>query len=168
MKAVVKKAGDDLFLSRQSALVCPVNTKGYMGALAGVFQQKYPKECQEYQKACAEGRFTVGDLVITPILQPTTTTNSGLQVNQGLRSPRWIIFFPTVVEPGQPSSMWIILMGLQNMIPILRQIDINSIALPALGCGVGGLQFDQVLQTVNRVLEPEPWLSVEIYPPHER
>lgn len=161
MKAKVITAGN-IFRSNQQAVVCPVNTRGMMGALAAEFQTRWPAECQTYVERCttAKGSFTVGDIHIAPILTQTSSV-------QGVRGagPKWVIFFPTMIDPGSNSSTLIVLMGLQNMIPVLKQLGITSIALPALGCGVGGLKFETVLEIVNRVLGPIPDLSVDVYAP---
>jgi len=154
--------GGDIFQSKLQALVCPVNTRGYMGALAGAFQTRFPEESQTYIAKCHEKQaFTVGDIHISPILNPQPSVVPGLR---GV-GPKWIIFFPTMVDPNSNSSTFIILMGLQNLIPLLRQLEIKSLALPALGCGVGGLEFKTVLETVDRILGPEPGLVVDLYAP---
>lgn len=155
--------GGDIFQSKQKAIVCPVNTRGVMGALAGEFLTRYPQESQTYIDQCKIAKaFTVGDLHVAPIV---TAQQSSVPGVRGV-GPKWIVFFPTVVDPGGNSSPMIVLMGLQNMIPLLKQLDITSIALPALGCGVGGLKFDTVLELVDRILGPVPNLQVDIYAPH--
>lgn len=149
----------DIFDTAREAMVCPVNTRGIMGALAGQFLKRWPAECKSYQDACQARKFTVGDIHVAPIL--TQQGTSGESPTQ-----RWIIFFPTMVDPDSRSSSLIILNGLQSLRAILRASSIKSLAIPALGCGIGGLDFEKIQKLIASQLGDLPNTQVDLYAPH--
>ena len=73
--------------------------------------------------------------------------------NRALVGPRWIINFPTKKHWRQPSKLEWVRDGLRDLGRVLRENKIQSVALPPLGCGNGGL--DWVL--VRREIEGRAW-----------
>jgi O-acetyl-ADP-ribose deacetylase (regulator of RNase III) len=61
--------------------------------------------------------------------------------NPELAGPRWIINFPTKKHWRSPSKLEWIREGLKDLVRVINEHGITSIALPPLGCGNGGLKY---------------------------
>jgi O-acetyl-ADP-ribose deacetylase (regulator of RNase III) len=118
----------DLFASGAQTLVNPVNTAGVMGAgLAAKFRRRFPDLDADYRRRCAAGQVRLGE----PYLYRTT---SGVQV----------VNFPTKGDWRAPSQLADIDRGLAFLASHAADWGITSVAVPALGTGLGGLGWDQV------------------------
>lgn len=139
----------DLFKSGCEALVNTVNCKGVMGkGLALAFKNKYPKMFRAYKHACDNGLMKIGCI-------------SQYKDSSGIT----IINFPTKDHFRQPSRLEYIEAGLEEFVKCYQRgiYDFKSIAFPMLGCGLGGLNSDTVLQIMIDYLEPLVDLEVKIY-----
>jgi len=137
----------DLFASPAQTLVNPVNTVGVMGkGLAWQFKQRYPAMFQAYRTACSTHHMAIGQLQ----LYRTDT--------------KFILNFPTKRHWRQPSTLTNIEAGLQTFVAIYADEGITSIAFPALGCGLGQLNWNQVQPLMEQYLQPLP-IPVFIYTP---
>jgi len=115
----------NIFESNAQMLVNTVNTVGVMGkGLAKEFKRLYPEMFKTYQKFCEEGLLTVGKLQIYK------TPN------------KWILNFPTKANWRHPSKIEYIEHGLQKFVENYERLGIKSVAFPMLGCGNGGLSWD--------------------------
>ena len=140
----------DLFALPVQALVNPVNCVGVMGAgLAKQFREKYPQCFLPYKQACADGRIAPGRVFAWPLPQPQGWTH-------------WILHFPTKRHWKQPSRMADIESGLADLIRIVREEEIPSIAIPPLGAGLGGLDPRQVHELLQQTLRPLAAEGVDI------
>ena len=118
---------NDIFNSDADALVNPVNTVGVMGAgLARAFREKYPKNYKVYKKACDDKTLKIGECL-------------GF-----FEEGKWIINFPTKIHWNNPSKLEYITSGLFDLIEMCDWLEINSVAVPMLGCGLGGLNKEEV------------------------
>ena len=131
------------------ALVNPVNCYGAMGAgLAREFRRAYPRMYDEYLARCADEEVRIGEL---------TTFDAG---------DKLIINFPTKNRWEEPSRLEYITEGL----PVLRRLilakKIESIAIPALGCGLGGLPWDEVQPQICAALAFLKGVQIDLYAPH--
>lgn len=134
----------NIFESNAQILVNTVNTVGVMGkGLAKEFKRIYPDMFKQYQKFCEEGLLTVGKLQIYK------TPN------------KWVLNFPTKANWRSPSKLEYIEQGLQKFVDNYERLGIKSIAFPMLGCGNGGLSWeDEVKPLMEKYLKNLP---VEIY-----
>jgi len=134
----------NIFESNAQVLVNTVNTVGVMGkGLAKEFKRLYPEMFKQYQKFCEEGQLTVGKL------QLYKTPN------------KWILNFPTKANWRHPSKLEYIEQGLQKFVDNYARLGITSIAFPMLGCGNGGLSWeDEVKPLMEKYLADLP---IEIY-----
>lgn len=134
----------DILKSTADALINPVNCVGVCGkGLAEKFKKVFPLNYIEYMKACANGQLNPGEFytfVMNWKLFPSyTKPESGSKM-------RFIINFATKDHWKEPSELeWIEkgLIRLNHFIKIVTP-EIKSIAIPALGCGLGGLNFHVV------------------------
>jgi O-acetyl-ADP-ribose deacetylase (regulator of RNase III) len=133
------------------ALVNPVNTVGVMGkGLALQFRQAYPENFRAYQFASARHVVRLGRMFVH---------------ETGLPHPRFIINFPTKGHWRDASRLADIKMGLDDLRLVIGVREIRSVAVPALGCGLGGLDWDEVLPLITGALGDLPDVQVLVYPP---
>lgn len=142
----------DIFKSGAKALVNPVNCKGVMGkGLALQFKLRFPQNFKLYKQACSDGSLVIG-------------TVFGTRRPDGFH----IINFPTKNHWKEPSNIQYIIDGLSSMSKYLfKHPEIDSVALPAIGCGLGGLSWEDVLETITDGLQAneKAGLQILLYPP---
>jgi O-acetyl-ADP-ribose deacetylase (regulator of RNase III) len=121
------------------ALVNTVNTVGIMGkGIALQFKEKFQLNYNLYKKACKNKEVQIGKMF---------TTNTGYFTN-----PKFIINFPTKTDWRAHSKIEYINDGLDDLIKIINEKNIRSIAIPPLGCGNGGLDWIIVKQLIEQKL----------------
>lgn len=121
------------------ALVNAVNTVGVMGkGIALAFKQRFPANYQAYAAACQRGEVQTGHMFITD--------------TQALLGPRWIVNFPTKQHWRDPSQLEWVRSGLQDLRRFLLEAHVASVALPALGAGLGGLSWPVVRAEIDQAL----------------
>lgn len=159
---VVDKTGD-ILEDRCDVLVCPVNAMGTMGGgLASELRERYPRSASAYQTA-ARAR----------MLKPGQIYPSEMHEKPGAAShARWVVFLVTMESSrGEASLAWVTA-GLDALATWFNKLDRSSteataIAIPALGCGVGGLEWSDVLPIMIVAATSMPLAEVHIYEPHE-
>ena len=138
----------NLFDSQAEAYVNAVNCKGVMGkGIALQFKRTYPDMFREYKARCERGEVRLGELT-------TFQAESKLVVN-----------FPTKDHWRSKSTLEPIRTGLAALRELIEQEAIPSIALPALGCGLGGLEWRTVKVEIEKALDGLLGVEVEIYEP---
>ena len=126
--------------SNAQALVNTVNTMGVMGkGIALQFKKAYPNNYKAYEKASKNEEVKVGKMFIT--LDSNTTTGE-----------RIIINFPTKTNWRKPSEYKYIEDGLENLVEVINAKRIRSIAIPPLGAGNGGLNWEKVKKIILQKL----------------
>ncbi len=126
--------------SSARALVNTVNTVGVMGkGIALQFKKAYPNNYKAYEKACKNNGIHVGKMFVTS----DSNTTSGERI---------IINFPTKTDWRKPSEYKYIEDGLDNLIEIINEKQIKSIAIPPLGAGNGGLNWAVVKKMIEEKL----------------
>lgn len=121
----------DILADEAEALVNTVNCVGVMGrGVALQFKNRYPENFKAYAAACAANRVVPGKMFVFA---------TGKLVN-----PRFIINFPTKRHWRGKSHISDIRGGLADLVMAVRENDIHSLAVPPLGCGLGGLEWTTV------------------------
>lgn len=134
------------------ALVNTVNTVGYMGkGIALQFKQAFPANFAAYQRACAHNEVQIGQMFVH---------KTGAFYN-----PRYIINFPTKADWREKSRLAYIEQGLVALIAEVKQRGIKSIAVPPLGCGLGGLDWAVVRPLIEQTFATTPDVHVLLYAP---
>jgi O-acetyl-ADP-ribose deacetylase (regulator of RNase III) len=142
----------DLLQAGTEALVNTVNCVGVMGkGIALQFKRRYPENFAAYEKACKGGEVTIGTMFVTE--------------TRHLDGPRYIINFPTKKHWRSPSQLGFIDAGLSDLIRVLQDLDIKSVAIPPLGAGNGGLDWADVEPRLLKALECVPDVQAVIYSP---
>jgi O-acetyl-ADP-ribose deacetylase (regulator of RNase III) len=145
----------NLLEAEVEALVNTVNTVGVMGkGIALMFKERFANNNRAYEEACKRGEVRVGRMFVT-------ATNE-------LSGPRWIVNFPTKQHWRQPSQMEWIREGLADLERVLREKRIGSVALPPLGCGNGGLDWDEVRPLIEAFSANLPDVRVFAFEPTEK
>lgn len=148
---MIQLASGDMFQSHVEALVNPVNCVGVMGkGLALQFKRRFPSYYRAYETSCAYSKIKVG--------QVTTYWREYTDL------PRFIVSFPTKNHWRDSSKLEDIESGLASLVAEMARLDIRSIAIPALGCGNGGLQWEQVKPLIWDAMEKID-AKVLVYPP---
>ena len=141
----------NIFESNAQAIVNTVNCVGIMGAgLALQFKKIYPANFAAYQKACRNGQVRPGrSFVFTNRSTP----------------PEYIINFPTKRHWRDSSRIEDIEAGLKDLIGIIRANNIRSIAIPPLGAGLGGLEWERVKALIQASLKGLNDVDITVYEP---
>ena len=84
---------------------------------------------------------------------------------QTLLGPCWIINFPTKQHWRNPSKLEWINQGLADLRKVLTEKQIPSIALPPLGCGLGGLDWEMVKPRIEDALAGLAGTRILIFEP---
>lgn len=134
----MRYARGNLFDARTQALVNTVNTVGVMGkGIALMFKTRFPENMRAYAAACKKGEVKTGKMFVTETYGST---------------PRWIVNFPTKQHWKDKSQMQWIIDGLVDLRAFIEDNEVGSIALPALGAGNGGLDWEEVKPFIEAAL----------------
>ena len=159
----------DMFFSQMQTLTISVNTVGIMGkGLASRAKYQFPDMYVAYQDVCREKTLVMGrpylykreasldeDLADEPETLPNPNSN------------KWFLLFPTKEHWKQGSDPKGIEEGLKWVVENYKTEGIQSIALPALGCGLGGLDWKDIGPMMCRYLSKLD-VQVAIYLPQEQ
>jgi O-acetyl-ADP-ribose deacetylase (regulator of RNase III) len=156
---VVEIVCGNLFEADAEAYVNAVNCKGVMGAgIALEFKNRYPGYFEDYRKVCRKGLLHPGGIL--PWVKPYDWT---LRHNDS--RPRYILSFATKGDWRFPSQEHWIGEGLFNLVREIEELGIKSVAMPAVGCGHGGLRWDNVRCMVEFAFRQVPDIRVLLYEP---
>lgn len=142
----------NLFESKAEALVNAVNTVGVMGkGIAMQFKTHFPVNYKVYAKACKQNELEIGKLLV-------------VNDKSELYGEKLIVNFPTKMDWKNPSQYEFIERGLIALVEWITTQQIRSIAVPALGAGLGGLDWREVKLLLEKYLQNIA-CEVYIYPP---
>lgn len=131
----------DLLSADVEALVNTVNCVGVMGrGIALQFKKSYPDNYREYVSAVKRDEVRLGKVFVH---------RTGMMTN-----PKFIINFPTKNHWKEKSRLGSILDGLDDLRNVLDRLQIRSVAIPPLGCGLGGLDWDEVRPAIESAIAP--------------
>ncbi len=138
----------NIFNSSAQVITNTINIVGVMGAgLALEYKNRYPQMFADYKKRCQLGEIKPG--------QPYLWEDEHSQ----------ILNFPTKRHWKDSSRIEDIEDGLQYLANNYQQLEIQSLALPPLGCGLGGLEWEIVRPLIEKYLGHIPDLEVFVYEP---
>jgi O-acetyl-ADP-ribose deacetylase (regulator of RNase III) len=142
----------NLLESDAEALVNTVNTVGVMGkGIALQFKNNFPNNFKKYSEACKNKELKIGQLLITE--------------ENVLSGKKIIINFPTKTNWRLPSEYSYIEAGLEELVKVIEEKHIKSIAIPPLGAGNGGLDWNKVKPILEKYLS-QTKAEVFIYEPN--
>lgn len=142
----------DILVADVDAVVNTVNCVGVMGkGIALQFKMKYPDNYKFYKKVCDQGKMVIGKILTYEL------KTSG--------HPKYIFNFPTKRHWKTKSNIEDIKSGLASLIAEVNRLKIKSIAIPALGSGQGGLNWQQVKPIIIDAFSHLPEIDVQLYEP---
>ena len=149
---MIKYVTGDLLAADSEALVNTVNCVGVMGrGVALAFKRRFPDNFNAYKAACDCGELKPGRLFVFETAE---------------LMPRLIINFPTKQHWRARSRLADIEAGLSSLVAEVELLQIHSIALPPLGCGLGGLKWSDVKPCIHRALADIADLDTLVFEPH--
>lgn len=142
----------NILTENAGAIVNTVNCVGVMGrGIALQFKKAFPENFQAYAAACQREEVRPGRMFIYDM--------------GGLTNPRYIVNFPTKRHWRGKSRMEDIESGLAALAGEIRERGIHSIAIPPLGSGLGGLEWSEVRQRIERALADIEDVRIIIFEP---
>ena len=149
---MIKLTHGDIFKADAEALVNTVNCIGVMGrGIALQFSKAFPENSKVYKAACDKKQLHPGTMLVYDLNR--------------FENPRYIINFPTKRHWKGKSRIEDIESGLKALIEEVHKRNIHSIAIPPLGCGLGGLNWEQVRPMIENAFETLPDVNVLLYEP---
>ncbi len=156
----------DMFFSKMQTLTVSVNCVGVMGkGLASRAKYQFPDVYVVYQDLCRQKKLKLGSPYI---YKREASLDSQLldDPSEASDTSTWFLLFPTKHHWRERSELPPIEQGLQWLQEHYVQEGIQSLAIPALGCGLGGLAWKEVGPVLCRYLQTFH-IPVWIYLPRE-
>lgn len=143
----------DILTEDVEALVNTVNCVGVMGrGIALQFKNIFPANFQFYADACKRDEVQPGRMLVFKTGQIT--------------NPRYIINFPTKRHWRGKSRIEDIEVGLVALAQEIKLRDIQSIAIPPLGSGLGGLDWAEVRPRIAAAMQVCSDRKIVIFEPN--
>lgn len=147
-------AKGNILHAETEAIVNTVNCVGFMGrGIAAQFKRTYPENFEAYESACRRKEVVPGRMFVFAAGQ--------------LTNPRFIINFPTKRHWRGKSRIEDIESGLVALVAEVKRRGIKSIAIPPLGCGLGGLEWRDVRPLIERALSAVPDVRTVVFEPND-
>jgi O-acetyl-ADP-ribose deacetylase (regulator of RNase III) len=149
---MIKLTQGDILKAEAEALVNTVNCVGIMGrGIALQFRKAFPENFKAYAAACKFHEVQPGKMFVYDLTR--------------LYNPRFIINFPTKRHWKGNSRVEDIKSGLADLIKVVQQHQIRSIAVPPLGCGLGGLDWEEIRPLIIEAFQVLPEVAVTLFEP---
>ncbi len=149
---MITRSNGNLLEADVEALVNTVNTVGVMGkGIALQFKKAFPANFKAYERACRKGEVQLGSMFVFD--------------NGQLTRPNYIINFPTKKHWRSRSRLADVAAGIEDLAAVIRDLGIRSIAVPPLGCGNGGLNWDDVAPLIDSALGSISGVDVLVFGP---
>jgi hypothetical protein len=161
--------GGDMFFSNMQTLTISVNLEGIMGkGLASRVKYQFPDVYVFYQDICRSKKITATQPYIYK--RETSMDEELADLSFPLNTPnsvKWFLLFATKRKWRENSRLEDIEGGLDWIRNNAKKRGIKSLALPALGCGLGNLTWSDVGPLMCRYLH-DIGIHVAIYLPREQ
>ena len=142
----------DLLAADVDALVNTVNCVGVMGkGIALQFKRRYPGNFDSYTAACKNNEVKLGNMHVVEL--------------HAISGPHYIINFPTKDHWKSRSRLKDIAAGLDNLVQVIADLKIKSIAIPPLGAGNGGLPWSDVEPLIHEKLTHLTDVKIVLFTP---
>lgn len=149
----------NIFDSDCEVITNPINCVGVMGGgLALSFRLNFPEMYEKYRQDCLNNLIKPGNVYLTD--------SYSLNKQDGKCVLKKVLLFPTKDHYINPSLYTYVINGLKHLASNYKKWGIKSIAIPALGCGLGGLHWDAVKYMIEVELKDmSDDILVEVYMP---
>lgn len=148
---MIKYTTGDMLSAETEALV---NTVGVMGkGIALQFKDQYPNNFAAYHAACKAKQVEVGKMFV-------------FEEQPMIGDKKIIINFPTKKDWKHKSKIEYVESGLKDLAKVIEERRIKSIAMPPLGCGNGGLDWEDVKVLIEKYLSGLTDVDIIVYEPN--
>ncbi len=149
---MIEYKSGDILKEDAEALINTVNCVGVMGrGIALQFKKTFPENYKSYAAACKNDEVQPGCMFVF--------------ATREIINPHFIINFPTKRHWRGKSRMEDIKSGLKALVEVIHKYDIHSVAIPPLGSGLGGLNWEAVKQLIEKAFHPLTDVRVIIFEP---
>lgn len=143
----------DILTEHTEAVVNTVNCVGIMGkGIAAQFKKMYPDNFKSYFKACKNQEVQPGRMFTSQVSQ--------------LTNPKYVINFPTKRDWRAKSKIDDIKSGLVSLGQEIQRLQLQSISIPPLGCGLGGLNWGDVKPLIEALAAANPNTKFVVFTPN--
>lgn len=148
MSGFVLKEDADIWDNDSGIVLIPVNCVGVMGlGLAKDCKERHPDVYKDYRKACKSGNFNINTLKLYMIKDDFA-----------------ILLFPTKYEWREYSRIEWVEDNLKKLGTCLSRSPIDVFHVPPIGCGAGGLDYNEVRPMIEHYLNHDR-ITVNLYQP---
>jgi O-acetyl-ADP-ribose deacetylase (regulator of RNase III) len=109
----------------------------------------FPENFNQYYQACLKKKVKIGEMYVT----------------KRLTGVKFIINFPTKIHWKEKSKLEYIEKGLKDLKRVIKDFGITSVAIPPLGCGLGGLKWSEVKQLIIEELKDLKNVRIHVFEP---
>lgn len=148
---LTEKTGD-LFSTDAPAIGHGVNVDGIMGAgVAKIVRENYPSVFEYYFKECAQKNLLPGEM------------NGWLTTHPN--SDKMVIIFNLASQdrPGANATYEWTVQSVNSALYYCRQLGYTKLALPRIGCGIGGLSWEVLKPMLGVLAIAYPEIELEIW-----
>lgn len=144
---MLKQINGDIFTTQRHAIGHGVNLHGVMGSgIAKTVKTLYPAVFPPYQRACHSGLLTTGGMLPVEVAKD-----------------RWILNMASQDKPGANARLDWLEDSLDAALHFVNMKNLDGLALPRIGAGIGGLEWDDVLEIIEKKSEEFPELIIEAW-----
>lgn len=163
---MIRYKSGNLLESEMQTLVNTVNCVGVMGkGIALAFKNRFPAMYRDYAVRCRREEVKPGVPYRYPELRRSAQLSLGMDNDfKDSKTHQVILNFPTKDHWRGKSKREFLVRGLELLQDNYEQWGIHSIAMPALGCGNGGLDWLEVGPLIHDSVS-DLGIPVEIYVP---
>lgn len=142
----------DVIKSDEPVIAHGCNTQGFMGSgIALQVAHTYPDAEVQYRKACLNREFVIG-------------TAQAIWIKDH-DAQRLLFNLGTQERTGPDARAWAIYLSFANMAERCYRLGINRVAIPRIGCGVGGMVWEDSAKAMSEAIEQSsgPYMTIAVY-----
>lgn len=162
----LRRAGSDILaeLDGVDAVCIPVNTHAVPGAgLAKAAARRWPKWAASYRDCCRLGRMSGPQYEVHAIPLPAPPAQLELP-GVGRQRAIHVVSLPTKYHWREPSTLDLVAESIRRLCDSALRRPWHTVAVPALGCGLGGLEWPRVLRLMQAEMDTHPSTFL-VFPP---
>ena len=142
--------GADIFEIEAEALSHGCNIRGVIGGLAASVFGRHPEMRTRYKSGCKNSDFIPGSVYI-------------YKNTESMGKPFWYIYnLFSQIDSGANADLELLRSSLLEMRDHMKLCSVNSVNIPQIGCGIGGLNWEDVRPLLEEIFGPEEDLVLQI------